>query len=78
MSDSTPKSSREGIGAKGWLLIVSAVLLIILFVINAQRVEVHLLFATVKLPLIIALLIAAVLGALVGWAVPRVRRSNSA
>ena len=62
---------REGIGAKHVLLIASALLLIVFFVVNSQKVEVHLLFATVDLPLIVALLIAALLGALVGWATPR-------
>ncbi len=44
--------------------------------LNFQKVRVHLIFTTVEMPLIFALLIAAVLGALVGWAVPRLRRSN--
>lgn len=76
MNDPDSKPDRDGIGARGWLLVASSLLLVVFFVINAQRVEVHLLFATVNLPLIIALLIAALLGALVGWAIPRLRRTG--
>ncbi len=71
-----PGSSKEGPGFKQWLLIVCGVLLVLFFVLNFQKVKVHLLVATVEMPLIIALLIAAVLGLVLGWAVPRLRRSS--
>ena len=52
-----------------------AVLLIIIFVAqNSQRVEVKFLFVDTTTPLIFALLIAAVLGAVVGYFGPVVRR----
>jgi uncharacterized integral membrane protein len=60
---------------KGWLLIACGVILVLFFVLNFQKVQVHLLVATVEMPLIIALLIAAILGLVLGWAVPRLRRS---
>jgi uncharacterized integral membrane protein len=66
---------KEGPGAKQWLLIVCGVLLLLFFLLNFQQVKVHFLVATVEMPLIIALLIAAVLGLVLGWAVPRLRRS---
>lgn len=72
MADRGPR--REGRGAKGWLLIVGAVLLVLLMVLNLQKVTVHLIFTTVDMPLIIALGIAALLGAAIAWAVPRFRR----
>lgn len=59
-----------------WLLIIGGVLLILFMALNSQKVTVHLIVATVDMPLIFALLIAAVLGALVGWAVPRFRGSR--
>jgi uncharacterized integral membrane protein len=68
---------KEGPGAKQWLLIVCGVLLLLFFLLNFQQVKVHFLVATVEMPLIIALLIAAVLGLVLGWAVPRLRRSPS-
>jgi uncharacterized integral membrane protein len=70
-----PAPTKEARGFKGWLLIVCGVLLVLFFVLNFQKVKVHFLIATVEMPLIIALLIAAVLGLALGWAVPRLRRS---
>jgi uncharacterized integral membrane protein len=67
-------ASSDGLGIKQWFLILCAVLLALLFVLNLQDVKVHLLVATVQMPLIIALAIAALLGLLLGWAVPRLRR----
>lgn len=72
------KREREhGRGLGGWLLIVAAVLLILFFALNFQTVEVSLIVAKVDMPLIFALAIAALLGALVGWALPRLRSSRS-
>jgi uncharacterized integral membrane protein len=66
----------RGTGFKQWVLILCAVLLALFFVLNLQSVKVHLLVATVQMPLVIALAIAAVLGLLLGWAVPRLRRGG--
>lgn len=82
MSDrarSAHASSRPGGtgGVKRWLTVACAVLLVLFFVLNLQDVKVHLLLTTVRMPLIIALAIAALLGLLLGWAVPRLRRSPS-
>jgi uncharacterized integral membrane protein len=63
-------------GWNRWLLIIGGVLLLLFMALNSQKVTVHLIVATVDMPLIFALLIAAVLGALVGWAVPRFRGSR--
>lgn len=68
----------RGIGFKQGLLVVCAILLVLFFVLNFQKVKVHLLVATVEMPLVIALAIAAVLGWLLGWAVPRLRRGGRA
>ncbi len=52
--------------ALGLLLFVTVVL--VLFVVfNGQTVRISLVFGDVDAPLVLALLIAAVLGALVGW-----------
>jgi uncharacterized integral membrane protein len=63
-------------GFKQGLLVVCGVLLFLFFVLNFQKVRVHLLVATVDMPLIIALAIAAVLGWLLGWLIPRLRRGG--
>ena len=62
---------------KNWA--IGAIVLVLLIFVgqNAQKVEVHFLFAEAHMPLIFALLIAIVLGMLIGWLVPRVRRSRS-
>jgi uncharacterized integral membrane protein len=80
MADRSPPrqagQTKDGPGLKQWLLIACGVLLVLFFVLNFQKVKVHLLVATVQMPLVIALLIAAVLGLALGWAVPRLRRSH--
>lgn len=68
---------REGMGVRQWLLVAAGILLVLFFVLNFQSVEVDLIVATVNMPLILALGIAALLGALVGWALPRLRGSRS-
>ena len=67
---------KEGRGWKTWALGIAAVLLGILIVQNAQEVQVDFLFVHTTTPLIIALAIAGGLGALIGWAAPRVRRGG--
>jgi uncharacterized integral membrane protein len=74
---STQHGTSERTGVRQWLLIAVGIILVLFFVLNLQDVKVHLLVATVQMPLIIALAIAALLGALVGWALPRLRASRS-
>jgi uncharacterized integral membrane protein len=59
-----------------WTIAIVALLLLILIIQNSQKVELHFFFADTQMPLFFALLIAAVLGALVGWLLPRFRRSR--
>jgi len=67
---------KEGRGWRFWTLVVAGVLFLILILQNAQEVEVDFLFINTTTPLIVALLIAGGLGALIGWALPHVRRSR--
>ena len=67
---------KEGRGWRFYLLLVAAFLLLILIVQNAQKVTVDFLFVETETPLIVALVIAGGLGALIGWALPHVRRSR--
>lgn len=75
-SQRNPTSPRSGggFGFKQVLLTVCAVVLLLFFLLNLQTVTVHLLLGTVDMPLVVALAIAAALGLLLGWAVPRLRR----
>ena len=67
---------KEGRGWRFYLLLVAGFLLLILIVQNAQKVTVDFLFVETETPLIVALVIAGGLGALIGWALPHVRRSR--
>jgi uncharacterized integral membrane protein len=63
-------------GARSWALIVAGILFLILVFQNLQEVRIDFLFIHTTAPLILALLVAGALGALIGWAAPRVRRGG--
>jgi uncharacterized integral membrane protein len=75
-SDLPELPEKEGRGLKSYVLIVAGILLAILILQNLQEVEVKFLMVNTTIPLIFALLIVGALGALVGWATPRVRRGG--
>ena len=76
MAEDPTLPRKEGRGWKAYALGVAGVLLAILILQNLQEVEVDFLFIHTTTPLIFALLIAGGLGALIGWAAPRVRRGG--
>jgi uncharacterized integral membrane protein len=57
-----------------WALGIAVLLVVILIAQNSQDVKVKFLFVDTTTPLIFALLIAAVLGAVIGYVGPLVRR----
>ncbi|HMC06003.1 MAG TPA: lipopolysaccharide assembly protein LapA domain-containing protein [Solirubrobacterales bacterium] len=57
-----------------WVLGLAVLLIIIIVAQNSQSVPIDFLFIHTTMPLIIALLIAAALGAVVGYVGPVVRR----
>lgn len=57
-----------------WALGVAVLLVVIFIAENSQEVEVKFLFVNTTTPLIFALLIAAVLGVVIGYVGPLVRR----
>jgi uncharacterized integral membrane protein len=67
---------KESRSAKQWAAAVALALLLLFVLLNTQEVEVDFVVATATVPLIFALLIAGLLGALVGWLLPRVRRGG--
>ncbi len=67
---------QEGRGWKFYVLAVAAFLLLVFVIQNSQSVKVKFLFTETETPLIVALLIAGVLGGLIGWAWPYVRRGR--
>jgi uncharacterized integral membrane protein len=69
---------KEGRGFRFYLLIAASVLLLIVILQNSQEVRFDFLIVHTETPLIVALVIAGGLGALIGWALPHVRRSRKA
>jgi uncharacterized integral membrane protein len=70
-------TGRQGTNWKTWALLVAALLLIVFVVQNSQEVDIDFLFFTsISTPLILALVFSALLGALIGWLAPRVRRRD--
>lgn len=68
---------RRSTNWKLWIALVAFVLLVIFIAQNSQKVEIDFLFFTsVSTPLILALVFSALLGALIGWLAPRVRRGR--
>jgi uncharacterized integral membrane protein len=62
-----------GRGTRFWIGVAAAVLGGIFLIQNAQSVKVDFLFSSTKTPLIFALLIAGLLGFVIGLALPRFR-----
>ena len=62
---------------RSWALGVAVLLVVIFIAENSQEVEVKFLFVNTTTPLIFALLIAALLGAVIGYVAPLVRRHRS-
>lgn len=61
---------------KRWVIGIALLALIILIAQNSQKVEVNFFFASTETPLVFALLIVGILGAIIGWLAPRVRRRD--
>jgi uncharacterized integral membrane protein len=59
---------------RNWALGIAVLVAIIFIAQNAQRVEVQFLFVDTTTPLIFALLIAIMLGIVIGYVFPLVRR----
>ena len=64
-------------GARFYITIVAFVLAVIFIFQNSQKVDVKFFFSTTNIPLVFALLLAAVLGFIIGLALPRFRRRDN-
>lgn len=74
MTDLGTGSPGGGRGARFYLLVAAVVLGAIFLLQNAQKVQVDFLLSSTETPLIFALLIAGLLGFVIGLALPRFRR----
>ena len=70
-----PRTSHRR-GARFYVWIAVIVVTAIFILQNSQQVKVKFFFATTTMPLIFALLIAAVLGFIIGLALPRFQRHD--
>jgi uncharacterized integral membrane protein len=59
-----------------WAIVIAVLLLVIFIAENSQEVEVRFLFVETQTPLIFGLLVAGILGFLIGWLAPIVRRGR--
>lgn len=71
-----PGAPREGVNWRRWAFGIAAAVFAIFVIQNSQTVRVEFLFTQTDTPLIFALLFAGALGALIGWAAPRLRRRD--
>jgi uncharacterized integral membrane protein len=76
VADELPSVSGKQRGARFYITIVALVLAAIFVLQNTQKVEVKFFFSTTNIPLIFALLLAAILGFVIGLALPRFRRPH--
>jgi uncharacterized integral membrane protein len=72
------QTRSEGTNWRRWALGIAVLLIVIIAAQNSQEVEVDFLFVNTTAPLIFALLLAAVLGAAVGYLAPVLRRHRRA
>ena len=69
-----PTAAKKERGARFYFTVTLIVLAGIFILQNTQKVKVEFFFSTTTIPLIFALLLAALLGFLIGLALPRFRR----
>jgi uncharacterized integral membrane protein len=75
VADDLPTTpARKERGARFYVTVAALVLAAIFILQNTQQVKVKFFFSTSTIPLIFALLLAAVLGFIIGLALPRFRR----
>jgi uncharacterized integral membrane protein len=67
----------EGRGARFWFIVVLAVIGLVFFAVNFQKVTIDFVVGEANAPLIVALLISGGIGFVVGLALPRFRRPKN-
>jgi uncharacterized integral membrane protein len=65
---------KKGLSWRAWVIGVAVALLILFVALNSHQVKVNFIVGSAQTPLIFALLIAAALGAVIGYVGPLVRR----
>ena len=65
---------KKPVNWRAWLVGILAAFILIVALQNSQEVSFELLFASFEAPLIVVILLAAAIGALIGYVAPLVRR----
>lgn len=68
------QQERKPINWRAWLVGVLSALVLIVALQNSQEISFDVLFASFRAPLIVVILLAAAIGALIGYIAPLVRR----
>ena len=77
VDDQRPEGEqRGGINWRFWAVVVAAILFAIVVIQNSQEVPIDFLFVNTRMPLIFALLGIGILGFVIGWLTPIVRRGR--
>jgi len=69
-----PQPEKKPVNWHAWLVGVLSALVFVVALQNSQEVSFELLFASFQAPLIVVILLAAGIGALIGYVAPLVRR----
>ncbi len=72
------KREKQEVNWRAWLVGALIALVVVVALQNSQQVRVEVLFVNLSAPLIVVILIAALLGALIGYAGPLVLRHRRA
>ena len=68
------QTKRKPVNWRAWLVGILSALVLIVALQNSQEVSFEVLFASFEAPLIVVILLAAAIGALIGYVAPLVRR----
>jgi uncharacterized integral membrane protein len=77
MADELQTTAKKERGARFYITVIAIVLAAVFILQNTQKVDVKFFFSTTNTPLIFALLLAALLGFIIGLALPRFRRRDN-
>lgn len=67
-------AEKKPVNWRAWLVVALVALVLIVALQNSQEVSFEVLFASLKAPLIVIILVAVGIGALIGYVAPLVRR----
>jgi uncharacterized integral membrane protein len=70
------QQEKKPVNWRAWLVGILSALVLIVALQNSQEVSFEVLFASFKAPLIVVILLAAAIGALIGYVAPLVRRHH--